>query len=149
MSGGAEATPGDYEFNYLAFVKSVGDLVYQEGDGQVFRAWAIVQACIEVHVSVDRIAPETREQARASAWRDWYQAALGENASYTYWGLWHEFTHAADGCMGFGEVKATEAVQHAGSLADRPKPVAKSKAKRKTKTKETTTPYLRLVVTDD
>jgi hypothetical protein len=54
------------------------------------RAWHIVRECINVHAIVDRDPEENLSEARHLAWKDFFEAWFGGEATYTYMGLVHE-----------------------------------------------------------
>jgi len=54
------------------------------------RAWHVVRECVNVHAIVDRDPEENLSEARREAWKDFFEAWFGGEATYTYMGLVHE-----------------------------------------------------------
>ena len=122
-----------------------------DDEGRILRAWELTQAFMEVHACVDEEDGETHEASLRRAWYDLWRCFAGDDATWTYWGIYEELRHA---CRP-GDADALDAqIATLGEACTRPskkgKKANKAKKAKKAKAKKpshraTRVPYLTIV----
>ena len=73
------------------FQYHIDDWVNQIDEPLFTRAWAVVRECVNAHAIADREPEEPVTMARREAWRDFFVAWFGGEATLTYTGMVQEF----------------------------------------------------------
>ena len=72
------------------FKEHIDEWIDTVDEPNLTRAWYVVCACVNVHAIVDRDPEESLASARHEAWKDFFEAWFGGEATYTYMGMVHE-----------------------------------------------------------
>ena len=72
------------------FKEHIDKWIYTVHEPSLIRAWHVVRECVNVHAIVDRDPDDNLSDARHEAWKDFFEAWFGGEATYTYVGMVHE-----------------------------------------------------------
>ena len=75
------------------FKDHIDDWVYTVDDPFLNRAWGVVCACINAHAIAERDPEENLVQVRREAWKDFFEAWFGGDATLIYTGMVAELSH--------------------------------------------------------